>query len=52
MRRFKSALQAQRIVSVHAAVHNFFNLGKHLVRAGYYRKLKSSGYAEWDMVVA
>jgi hypothetical protein len=31
--RFKSAQQAQRILSAHAAVYNLFNLGRHLVSA-------------------
>jgi len=31
MRRFKSASSAQRFLSVHAAVHNTFNLQRHLV---------------------
>ena len=31
MQRFKSAASAQRFLSVHAAVHNTFNLQRHLV---------------------
>ena len=31
MRRFKSVSSAQRFLSVHAAVHNTFNLQRHLV---------------------
>ncbi len=31
MRRFKSMQQAQRFLTVHAAVYNLFNLGRHLV---------------------
>ena len=31
MQRFKSAGSAQRFLSVHAAVHNTFNLQRHLV---------------------
>ena len=31
MQRFKSAASAQRFLSVHAAVHNTFNLRRHLV---------------------
>ncbi len=31
MRRFKSMHQAQRFLTVHAAVYNLFNLGRHLV---------------------
>lgn len=34
MRRFKSASQAQRFLSNHAAVYNLFNLSRHLVSAG------------------
>ncbi len=37
MRRFKSMRQAQRFLTVHAAVHNLFNLGRHLVSAKNYR---------------
>jgi putative transposase len=33
MRRFKSTRQAQRFLSVHAAVYNLFNPGRHLVSA-------------------
>ena len=40
MRRFKSVGQAQRFVAAHAAVHNLFNLGMHLVRAQHYRDLR------------
>ena len=32
MQRFKSAASAQRFLSVHAAVHNTFNLQRHLLR--------------------
>ncbi len=37
MRRFKSTQQAQRFLTVHAAVYNLFNLGRHLVSAKTYR---------------
>jgi len=37
MWRFKSAHQAQRFLSAHAAVYNLFNLGRHLISAKYYR---------------
>ena len=46
MRRFKSKVQAQRFVTAHAAVHNLFNLGRHLVRAEYYRNLRVSAFNE------
>ena len=52
MRKFKSAGQAQRFVTTHAAVQNLFNLGRHLVRAQHYRNLRMSAFAEWSRAVA
>lgn len=52
MRRFKSVAQAQRFVTARAAVSNLFNLGRHLVRAEYYRDLRVSAFDEWSSAVA
>jgi len=52
MRRFKSPSQAQRFLSVHAAVYNLFNLGRHLVGAAHYRNLRVSAFKNWEVVVA
>jgi putative transposase len=53
MRRFKSVRQAQRFLGAHAAaVHNLFNLGRHLVRAEHYRDLRVSAFNEWSRAVA
>ena len=52
MRRFKSTSQAQRFLSAHAAVHNLFNLSRHLVRAEHYRNLRMSAFTEWSRAVA
>ena len=51
-RKFKSVRQAQRFVTVHAAVHNLFNLGRHLVLAEHYRTLREDAFGEWDRAVA
>ena len=37
MRKFKSAAQAQRFLSAHAAVYSLLNLGRRLVSAESYR---------------
>ena len=50
-RKFKSARQAQRFLGAHAAVHNLFNLGRHLVRAQHYRDLRVSAFTEWGRAV-
>ena len=52
MRKFKSFGQAQRFVTAQAAVHNLFNLGRHLVSANHYRNLRVSAFSEWSRVVA
>ena len=52
MRKFKSAGQAQKFLSVHAAVYNLFNLGRHLVRAQHYKNLRVSAFNEWSGAVA
>jgi len=52
MRRFKSTQQSQRFLSVHAAVYNLFNLGRHLVSANHYRDLRQDAFASWDSVTA
>ena len=52
MKKFKSVSQAQRFASAHAAVHNLFNLGRHLIRAQHYRDLRDTAFGEWSRVVA
>jgi putative transposase len=52
MRGFKSIRQTQRFVTAHAAVHNLFNLGRHLVSAEHYRNLRTSAFTEWSRAVA
>ena len=52
MRKFKSPEQAQRFLGVHAAVHNLFNLGRHMVSANHYLSLRVSAFAEWNRAVA
>ena len=47
MRRFKSAGQAQRFLSVHGVVQNLFRLERHLLRAAQYRLLRSRSFEEW-----
>ena len=52
MRRFKSRVQAQRFLDVHAAVYNLFNLGRHLTSARHYRELRHNAFASWEKAVA
>jgi putative transposase len=50
MRRFKSARQAQRFLSLHDAVRNLFRVGRHLLRSGNYRLLGARSLAVWRTV--
>jgi putative transposase len=52
MRRFKSAGQALRFLSVHGVVQNLFRLGRHLLRAVDYRLLRDRSFNEWSAVTA
>ena len=52
MHRFKSAKQAQRFLSTHAAVYNLFNLSRHLVSARIYRLFLQRVFASWNYAVA
>ena len=50
MRRFKSAGQAQRFLTVYGVVGNLFRLGQHLTRAIHYREFRSRAFCEWQEV--
>ena len=52
MRRFKSAGQAQRFLSVHGVVQNLFRLGRHLLRSTHYRLLRDRSFKEWSAATA
>ena len=51
MRRFKSAGQAQRFLSVQGVVRNLFSLGRHRLRSDNYRLLRGRAFAVWTEVV-
>ena len=52
MQRFKSARSAQRSLSMHAAVHNTFNLQRHLVSRSTLRIFRAEAASEWRNAVA
>ncbi len=52
MRRFKSTLQTQRFLSIHAMVYNLFNLGRHLISAEHYRLLRQRAFMSWREAAA
>jgi putative transposase len=52
MRRFKSAGQAQRFLSLHGFVQNLFRVGRHLLRSTNHRLLRSRSFGVWRIVTA
>ena len=52
LQRFKSARSAQRFLSMHAAVHNTFNLQRHLISRSTLRIFRTEAAAEWHAAVA
>jgi putative transposase len=52
MQRFKSAGSAQRFLSIDAAVHNTFNLQRHLISRSTLRTFRAEATAEWREAVA
>ncbi len=47
MRRFKSAGQAQRFLSVHGVVQNLFQVGRRLVSSANHRMLRDRSFRTW-----
>jgi transposase-like protein len=52
MQRFKSARSAQRCLSMHAAVHNTFNLRRHLISRSTLRVFRAEAAVKWQGAVA
>jgi len=47
IQRFKSARSAQRFLSMHAAIHNTFNLQRHLVSRAALRIFRAEAANQW-----
>ena len=52
MRRFKSPGQAQRFLSVHGVILNFFRFARHRMRSENYRLLRAQSFKEWSVSTA
>jgi putative transposase len=52
MRRFKSAGQAQRFLSVHGVVQNLFRVGRHRLRSANHRTLRGRALMVWTEATA
>jgi putative transposase len=52
MRRFKSAGQAQRFLSVHGIILNFFRFSRDRMSSGNYRWLRERAFKDWNAATA
>ena len=52
LQRFKSPGSAQRFLSVHAAVHNTFNVQRHLTSRRTLRVLRDEAFRTWQVATA
>jgi transposase-like protein len=52
MQRFKSARSTQRFLSMHAAVHDTFNLQRHLVSRSTLRIFRAEAANQWQHAIA
>jgi putative transposase len=52
MLRFRQMKSLQKFASVHANVHNHFNLERHLVDRQTYKTRRSAALAEWQLLMA
>ena len=52
MQRFRSTKTLQKFSSVHAQVHNHFNLERHLVTRQIYKQRRTAALAEWRALTA
>ena len=52
MAKFRSAKSLQKFASIHASVHNHFNLGRHLVARKIFKLNRIFALAEWRRIAA
>src|SRR5215208_1878312 len=52
LQRFKSAASAQRFLNMHAAVHNTFNLQRHLISRSTLRTFRAEAAQAWRIATA
>ena len=52
MTRFRDIKTLQKFASVHASIHNHFNLDRHLNRRDIFKQNRSAALAEWRLLAA
>ncbi len=52
MAKFRDIKTLQKFASVHASIHNHFNLYRHLSRRDIFKQNRSAALAEWRQLAA
>ena len=52
MARFRDVKTLQKFASVHASIHNLFNLDRHLNHRTVFKQDRSAALAEWRRLAA
>ncbi len=52
MAKFRDVKTLQKFATVHASIHNLFNLERHLIRRETFKKNRSTALAEWRQLAA
>ena len=52
MARFRDLKTLQKYASVHASIHNHFNLDRHLTNRDDFKKNSSAALADWRLLAA
>jgi len=52
MQSLRSNATLQKFVSIHAAIHNHFNLDRHLTGRSDFRQHRDAALAEWRQLAA
>ncbi len=52
MAKFRNIKTLQKFASVHASIHNHFNLYRHLNRRDIFKQNRSAALAEWRQLAA
>ena len=52
MAKFRHMKTLQKFSAFHASVYNYFNLERHLIDRGTFKKKRSTALAEWRLLAA
>ena len=52
MAKYREVKTLQKFASIHASIHNHFNLERHLIRRETFKENRAAALAEWRQLAA